>query len=59
MAPDLLIPESLGLWKLVQCSNEVDVCLLGMFLVTASEYNYIVALNVVHFGVGQFCCFLL
>ena len=43
MAPDLLyIPESLGLWKLMYCSIEVDVRLLGMFLVAASEYNYIV-----------------
>ena len=43
MAPALLyIPESLGLWNLMYCSIEVDVRLLGMFLVAASEYNYIV-----------------
>ena len=33
--PLMLITETLGLWKLMWCGVEVDVRLLGMFLVTA------------------------
>ena len=46
--PLMLITETLRLWKLLWYGIEVDIRFMGMFLVTAKEYNLISVFNAIH-----------